>query len=548
MSEPVSLFARTRKSLASFGPMPWVYLVITCALSFRYWWFMDDAYVYLRYADNAVFLDSGLVYNRGESVEGYSSPLWMLLWLVARWVGLQPVVVVDVACVLCVSGTIALLARANRSLSGAGPSSHLPLAYLATNYGVLTYFTSGMENPLVQLVAAAYVLYVLEPRSRLAEALVAISPLVRQELVVPLAVVLGFAFLSKRRWLRLALLAGVPLAAWVLFRVGYYALLVPNTYFLKDSVDLERGLIYLHNTFGTYLFAPLAAVAIVSVVVASRRKIEVHVRERVVLVLVASTSIAYVVKVGGDFFHFRYLCFPFVVLSGALGGLVERALPSLRTGRRASILWPAAGLLVSALIFLRYPPQLDHHPFFPSTTPGAVLKDGLYDAEDHRKRHDLFPGELARRVDADKQRAYARAGRAIHEDKIAYGGWCAENYADYDTYIVHALGLTEPTLARTASPSSIAGHKWGLVALARDLTALHTGEAVPNEYEVVPVVHPVGPGSVRRAVEENRAAPWIRDNLECIERIERRTYNRHAFFENLQLALERSCVVIVPAH
>jgi hypothetical protein len=39
----------------------------------------------------------------------------------------------------------------------------------------------------------------------------------------------------------------------------------------------------------------------------------------------------------------------------------------------------------------------------------------------------------------------------------------------------------------------------------------------------------------RMAVESGHAAPWIRDNLESIELIERKIYNRHDPLENLWL-------------
>ena len=42
----------------------------------------------------------------------------------------------------------------------------------------------------------------------------------------------------------------------------------------------------------------------------------------------------------------------------------------------------------------------------------------------------------------------------------------------------------------------------------------------------------------RAAVEEGRAPEWIANNLEAIELIERKVYNRHDLFENLQLALQ----------
>ena len=58
-------------------------------LTDRYRWMMDDAFIYFRYADNLLFLGRGLVYNAGEYVEGYSSPLWMLGLLPLRALGID---------------------------------------------------------------------------------------------------------------------------------------------------------------------------------------------------------------------------------------------------------------------------------------------------------------------------------------------------------------------------------------------------------------------------------------------------------------------------
>jgi hypothetical protein len=41
----------------------------------------------------------------------------------------------------------------------------------------------------------------------------------------------------------------------------------------------------------------------------------------------------------------------------------------------------------------------------------------------------------------------------------------------------------------------------------------------------------------RRAVEDGAAHPWIARNLESIEQIERKVYNRHDLIENLVLAV-----------
>src|SRR5262249_55919609 len=73
-----------------FRPRPFEYvlLVFGFALITRYAWVMDDAFIYARYAENAVVMKLGLVYNAGEWVEGFSSPLWMLWVLLGRALGL----------------------------------------------------------------------------------------------------------------------------------------------------------------------------------------------------------------------------------------------------------------------------------------------------------------------------------------------------------------------------------------------------------------------------------------------------------------------------
>ena len=66
------------------SPIEWLCLAAGLALTLHYAWVLDDAYVYFRYVDNLLFLDRGLVYNPGEYVEGYSSPLWLLLLAALR--------------------------------------------------------------------------------------------------------------------------------------------------------------------------------------------------------------------------------------------------------------------------------------------------------------------------------------------------------------------------------------------------------------------------------------------------------------------------------
>ena len=75
--------------LLEFSAVERLCLVLGASLVIHYAWLMDDAYIYFRYVDNWVLLGRGLVFNEGEFVEGYSSPLWALLLGALRATGLD---------------------------------------------------------------------------------------------------------------------------------------------------------------------------------------------------------------------------------------------------------------------------------------------------------------------------------------------------------------------------------------------------------------------------------------------------------------------------
>ena len=71
-----------------------------------YYWLCDDAFISFRYARNLVNGD-GLVFNRGERVEGYTNFLW-ILELAGIWkiLGMRPEVSCTVVSVLYTIGTL----------------------------------------------------------------------------------------------------------------------------------------------------------------------------------------------------------------------------------------------------------------------------------------------------------------------------------------------------------------------------------------------------------------------------------------------------------
>jgi len=528
----------------------WLALGVAAALTVQYAWLVDDAFVYFRYADNALFAHRGLVYNAGEYVEGFSSPLWMLILLGLRSTGIGWWLAVRLLGVLSCLALWALLVQLSRDASPRdSPTFSLPLLLLAPNYAVLCYFTSGLETPLVEVMAGVFALAVFRPHSRRLQLVAGLAPMVRHELALPWLLFAGWCAWRTRRppW-ALLLSTALSVGSWLVFRVWYYAELLPNTFYLKYVWLARQGMVYLRDTVETYglhwiLGIGAAGFALLwwSDLSARRRGARVptlRLAERVVLLALAAVVTAFVVRIGGDPRHYRYLAFPFCIAVSATAGLPEHLLSRGRW-RPPRGLAVVASLLVMGLVASRYPRQLARHPLLAtieSESPiaphsgkkgkGAVL---INDAAAHRHHEDLAcpPWRSCAKVDGKKafRGAAALPGQPAH-DGVIVEYWCAGIYRQPRARAVHSLGLTDPFLARTLMPHDRPAHKWGLVPLARDIARLVGAEG--NEPRV---------GLFRRALEAGKAPPWVAANLATLEVVERKAFNRHHLLENLRLAL-----------
>ena len=513
----------TRRDLPA--PVEWLFLGVGLAFAFRYRWILDDALVYWRYIDNLLFLDRGLVFNAGEYVEGFSSPVWALLLISLRSLEIDYWALTLGVAVPAFLLFWFLLVRLNRRMSPDGPVLSFPLAYLACCYGVGCYFTSGIETPLVQLSALVYALFVLRPASLPLQAALALSPLVRHEFALTLLICAAWSWWKQGRppWRMLVMSAGA-VSAWMLFRIRYYADLFPNTFHLKNDVNVDQGLVYLAETVTTYRL-DLVLILFAAGAWWLRRNPpdgwNARWAERGVMLLCALSLTAYVVKIGGDPRHYRFLAFPFVLSVAALSGIAEALLSKLGSGL-ARWLAPAAALAVGGLTALAYPPQLPAHPV--DRDVKAEITNLINDAAFHR-RHPGLKYEAAR-ADEDRERRQryeelrGNPGEEYQVCTLVYPAW-----VDMENPYVNRFGLTDAILARTDATAERAAHKFDLRRRGRELAMLL------NEAERVDA------GVYRRAVEAGTAPEWIVEGLPSIEIVARKIYNRHRFFENLGLAL-----------
>jgi arabinofuranosyltransferase len=327
----------------------WIPPFLLVVLGWHHRWVCDDAFIDLHVVDN-LLSGNGPVFDVSERVEAYTSPLWVAL--LAACAGLFRLFGVRIslewlAVVLGLAasffGLIFASLSARHLWRAAGAADDDPILPFGTLAVVALmpfwdYATSGLEASLIVfwlgLSFWGLTLFLqTEPRS-LASALavavvIGLGYLVRPDLGIESAFFL-FALLALLRGTgpRAACLAAaviLPLG-YQLFRMGFFAALVPNTALAKEASlpYWSRGLEYLHDFVSIYkLWIPLAVMALVE----GALLVELWPsRRRPALVITAAVLGGllhglYVVRVGGDFLHARMLLPPFLTIALPVAGM-----------------------------------------------------------------------------------------------------------------------------------------------------------------------------------------------------------------------------------
>ncbi|MCF8602143.1 hypothetical protein L5I01_02090 [Gordonia sp. HY442] len=259
-------------------------------------WIADDGLIVLRTVRN-LLAGNGPVFNAGERVEVNTSTAWTyIVWFFSWVTGAEQTeyVALWVALVLSVSAIpLAMYGTARlygTTVTTAGVGLLLPLGavvYIAVP-PARDFATSGLENGLtIFWVAALWCQLVAwahrrgsEPTtwSRTAFLLLSftagLAPLIRPEGAVLGVLVLLVLFCSSigvKMRIAMVVVAGVLPVGYQIFRMGYYAVLVPNPAIAKDASGSKwsQGLEYLGNLFGPYvLLIPVIIAVVVGVIVA----------------------------------------------------------------------------------------------------------------------------------------------------------------------------------------------------------------------------------------------------------------------------------------
>ena len=214
----------------------------------------EDAYITFRYSKNLAD-GNGPVFNPGEHVEGYSNPLWMASIAVARKLGFDMVSCSRMAGALFNTLTLLLVWYIPwRWFTIRGPALLAgPVIYLLC-LPLQFYAASGLETSLYSFLiaaSAAAIMWAGASSARLTAAffLLLLTALTRPEGAIFCAFYclwLGWRNLYKKESLK-PFLPGLILfvllyAAFLAWRMSYYGLLAPNTYYAKGFFPLYMRL------------------------------------------------------------------------------------------------------------------------------------------------------------------------------------------------------------------------------------------------------------------------------------------------------------------
>lgn len=217
---------------------------------------IDDAYITYRYAGQ-ILEGNGIVYNEGNRVEGYSSPLHLLLLVMLGAAGMPLPAAGKLLGLLAYAGILALFFYNFFAKSRYGNVTELPafllgLTILATSFQLTFYAVTGMETVMYAFLATA-LFFKVSNKPAIDITTVILSFLVftgRAEgfmIVAAIFIFLLFSppperqyegkrllknLLSKKEYINIALFL-LLVSGFLLWRYFYFGSLLPNTFYAK---------------------------------------------------------------------------------------------------------------------------------------------------------------------------------------------------------------------------------------------------------------------------------------------------------------------------
>jgi hypothetical protein len=434
----------------AFGVLPAIAFLVVGALTFANT--SDDPLITLRYAYNLLHHGQP-VFNLGERVEGYTSPLHLLI---ATGVLLLPggfeLLKLKLISVAFAAGALWQTERLARVAGLPRWGRLATLVAVAGSWNFVVSASNGLETSLVAFLAIGTAVSLARGEDwRRTAVWAGLLGLTRPDAVL---VIVLLAAVSLRRgpssswWRRVLWLSGpgVTVGALEAFRIAYYGALVPNTYFAKQFgllPGLGRGLLYLLYS------EPLGAWGIRLVVIAlegwlisvAARRFGRSRPAMAYAMAVVVAEILFVLSSGGDWMKGGRFLAPAIPAVTVLTFCGVEALVS-----EARAKWVRA-LVVAGVVALLVAP-VDTSYFAPVWRLEAGVGDGALIAHGHYPLSPVWVG------------AVGLADCLKPADTVAWSEVGLFGYERLDLRVIDTRGLTDREIATRAPAAD--KHPWGV--------------------------------------------------------------------------------------
>jgi arabinofuranosyltransferase len=364
---------RVKQNMLIFLP-----LLIFLAGALDRMWITEDAFITFRVVEN-IFLGHGPVFNPGIRVEAYTHPLWLFILCILRLMGADffHMAAAATGIVFSVSGMLFVYWTLYRSWSCRQPKNRMSKkklwpagALVVSSIPVFWDFaSSGLEGGLSFLWLGGAFYFLMESRTgnktKRTAFWLSLGIMIRPDFAVFFfffSLCFGFFMIyHKMKVFELSqlivLLVLIPLI-YQIFRMGYFASLVPNTALAKEGfqTNWSQGFLYFRDLLGTYhLWVPFFLIG-GSVLTRFLHKPgpTKYSREgilKAVFLLAGTVHILSIVRLGGDFMHGRML------LPGIFAVLVPFFMISRSISSKKSAIWQGGMVFWAFLSILFFVPD-----------------------------------------------------------------------------------------------------------------------------------------------------------------------------------------------
>lgn len=314
-------------------------------LFIRRTWVGEDAFIFFRYVDNLVN-GHGLVFNIGERVEGFTSPLWVFflagirlatnfeLRQISIFVGLF-LSTLSILIILFFDnskklflpiGVILLIANsAFRDFATSGFETSLTYILL-TALAILVKKNHIWKNPLyIGILSSLLVLN--RPESLLFVFYIFIVLCINGIILIRTKASSIKTVINKLVYFLLPVILLV--GGYQIFRMGYFASMLPNTFYAKKGGDfyMTQGVFYLKDFVSAYWFSFAIIFLGITILIRSRfpfKVSKIFFDGEIHVFIMSLLPLLYVLYSGGDYMHGRSLLMTYLLICIAINNIFEK--------------------------------------------------------------------------------------------------------------------------------------------------------------------------------------------------------------------------------